>query len=78
MMSLSYFVGLGLLNVTGAAIYAMRIPERWYPGRFDLLGSSHQIMHVLVMCGAVSHNVGLARALDYWHGLKLEGRACGA
>jgi len=29
----------------GAAIYAQRIPERWYPGRFDYFLSSHQIFH---------------------------------
>ena len=75
-MSLTYFGGLGLLNFTGAAIYAARIPERFFPGRFDVLGASHQIMHVLVMCGAVSHSVGLTKALDYWHRRKLSGQKC--
>jgi adiponectin receptor len=58
-MSLTYFMGLGILNGTGTAIYTARIPERWYPRRFDIYGSSHQIMHVLVVCGALSHTVGL-------------------
>ena len=31
---------------SGAAIYAMRIPERWYPGKFDLVLHSHQLFHV--------------------------------
>lgn len=75
-MSISYFCGLGVLNFTGAAIYAARIPERWYPGRFDVWGASHQIMHVLVMCGAVSHSLGLVRALEYWVGLKAVGKTC--
>ena len=65
--SVTYFIGLGLLNFTGAAIYAARIPERWYPRAFDIYGSSHQIMHVLVMCGAWSWTQGLAKAFDYWH-----------
>lgn len=68
-------MGLGLLNFTGAAIYAARIPERWYPGRFDVWGASHQIMHVLVVCGAVSHSVGLLKALDYWDHEKSTGVA---
>lgn len=27
---------LGLLYITGAAFYALRVPERWFPGKFDL------------------------------------------
>jgi adiponectin receptor len=38
-MSLSYFIGLGLLNFTGDAIYATRIPERWYPKRDSISGA---------------------------------------
>jgi adiponectin receptor len=30
-MSLTYFIGLGILNGLGAAVYAARILERWYP-----------------------------------------------
>ena len=75
-MSLGYFVGLGALNFSGAAVYAARVPERWAPGRFDVVGASHQIMHVLVICGAVSHSIGLARAFDYWNALKDKGNAC--
>ena len=67
-MSLTNFVGLGLLNFCGAAIYAARIPERWSPRRFDAWGSSHQIMHVLVVCGALSHERGLLKAVEYWSG----------
>ena len=66
-MSLSGFLGLGVLNFSGAAIYAARIPERWYPRRFDIWGSSHQIMHVLVVCGATCQERGLLKALWWWH-----------
>jgi adiponectin receptor len=76
-MSLTYFMGLGILNGTGTAIYTARVPERWYPRRFDIYGSSHQIMHVLVVCGALSHTIGLVKAFDYWQGLgALDGGAC--
>lgn len=64
--SLSYFLGLGVLNFTGAALYTARLPERWFPRTFDIVGSSHQIMHVLVMLGALSHTIGLLKAFDYW------------
>ena len=75
-MSITYFVGLGLLNATGTAVYAARIPERWYPTTFDIFGSSHQIMHLLVICGAVSHAVGLLKAFDYWQLQKSSDPAC--
>ena len=75
-MSIGYFLGLGILNASGTAIYAARVPERWYPRRFDIYGSSHQIMHILVVCGAVSHAIGLIKAFDYWQLQKLSGNAC--
>ena len=75
-MAITYFLGLGLLNGTGTVIYAARLPEKWYPGTFDIWGSSHQIMHVLVACGALSHAVGLVKAFDYWNTMKGMGLAC--
>ena len=75
-MSITYFIGLGLLNGAGTAIYAMRIPERWSPKTFDIYGSSHQIMHVLVAVGALSYATGLLRAFDYWNVLKEMGESC--
>ena len=74
--SIDYFIGLALLNATGTAIYAARIPERWYPKTFDIYGSSHQFMHVLVALGAWSHAVGLLEAFDYWNGRKMMGEVC--
>lgn len=39
---------LGLF-VLGGVLSATFVPERWAPGRLDLVGNSHQIMHVLVV-----------------------------
>ncbi|KAI7213727.1 HlyIII-domain-containing protein [Hortaea werneckii] len=66
-IGLSWLVTQGLLYVAGAAIYAARIPERWSPGSFDLVGSSHQIFHVLVVLAAAAHLVGLLKAFDFEH-----------
>jgi len=66
-ISLNHFIGLGVLNFSGAAIYAARIPERWLPETFDLCGASHQIMHVLVVLGAISHEAGLVRGAAWWN-----------
>ncbi|KAL7753125.1 hypothetical protein RI367_001577 [Sorochytrium milnesiophthora] len=53
------------LYIGGAFIYASKIPERWAPGRFDLLLHSHQIWHVCVVAAAVAHYWS-ARALLVW------------
>jgi adiponectin receptor len=50
-----YEVAMGVFYVLGALIYAMRIPERWKPGMFDIAGHSHQLFHVLVVAGAYTH-----------------------
>ena len=75
-MAVTHLLGLGLLNATGTVIYAARVPEKWSPRTFDVYGSSHQIMHVLVACGALSHAIGLVRAFGYWHRMKGVGLAC--
>ena len=66
-IGLSWLILQGVLYVLGAAVYAGRIPERWKPGHYDILGNSHQIFHVLVLLAAVSHFIGLTKAFDYWH-----------
>ena len=42
-----------------------RIPEKWYPGRFDVVGSSHQIFHVFVVAAALVHWTGLIKAAEH-------------
>ncbi|KAL2607404.1 hypothetical protein R1flu_025977 [Riccia fluitans] len=48
-------VTMGGLYGLGAVIYATRIPERWKPGHFDIAGHSHQLFHILVVAGALTH-----------------------
>ncbi|XP_054266798.1 progestin and adipoQ receptor family member 4 [Macrosteles quadrilineatus] len=43
-----------VLSLLGGAIGAMRVPEKWFPGRLDLYFNSHNIMHVLVVCAVYS------------------------
>lgn len=42
-MGLDYLVASGALYVVGALLYALRVPERFAPGKFDYLGASHQM-----------------------------------
>jgi len=71
-MGLFYLVLQGILYIVGAAIYALRIPERFAPGKFDILGSSHQIFHIFVLAAAVTHFIGLCIAYEHWHERALE------
>lgn len=53
------------LYILGAAIYAARIPECIWPGKFDLIGHSHQIFHVMVVLAALCHGRCLYEANMY-------------
>lgn len=46
-----------------------RIPERLAPGKFDILGSSHQLFHIAIMCGMYSHLTGLVQGFTSAHTL---------
>lgn len=50
---------MGVLYITGASLYAARIPERFFPGKCDLFLHSHQIFHVLVTTAALVHYYGI-------------------
>ncbi|KAK3316528.1 mPR-typeG-protein-coupled receptor [Apodospora peruviana] len=63
-MALTWMVGMALVNLAGAVVFATRIPERWVPYRFDIVGCSHQIFHVAVMIAACLHFVGVLSA--FW------------
>jgi adiponectin receptor len=45
----------GLVYAAGAGIYVSRVPERCYPGKFDLCGASHQIFHCAVIVACCLH-----------------------
>jgi adiponectin receptor len=63
---LASYIDLIVLNSTGGLFYATRIPERFYRKIFDIYGSSHQVMHLLVICGALRYQTGLLAARQYW------------
>ncbi|KAH0025970.1 purine and uridine phosphorylase, partial [Aureobasidium melanogenum] len=63
-LSLEWMGLMALLNFLGCAAYAFRIPESKFPGKFDFVGASHQIMHVAVLAAGLVHYHGLSKALD--------------
>lgn len=49
----------------GAFFFATRLPERWYPGRFDLFLNSHNLMHICVLIAALIHWYGCMQSCIY-------------
>lgn len=54
-----------LWALIGSLISATRVPERWFPGKFDFILNSHNLMHVFVVFGAF-HMLAAAKADLLW------------
>jgi adiponectin receptor len=69
-----YLLLVALCYVVGAVLYLTRFPEKYFPGKFDFVFSSHQLWHLLVFAAAVIHYHGLVR-LYTWR-VELEEGVC--
>ena len=56
---------MGALYLFGAGLYVLRIPERFFPGKFDIWASSHQWFHVFVVTAALVHYDSLLNMVKY-------------
>lgn len=56
---------MAALYIGGGALYAFRIPERFWPGQFDVWASSHQLFHVCVVTAALVHYNALLKMVKY-------------
>ncbi|KAK7304131.1 hypothetical protein RJT34_15199 [Clitoria ternatea] len=65
LVALGFEVLMGVLYGTGAVFYVRRIPERWKPGVFDIAGHSHQIFHVFVLLGALTHTLATLVVMEF-------------
>ena len=63
--SLWGIVAMAATYIGGGALYAFRIPERFWPGKFDVWASSHQIFHCCVIVGAIVHYKTLFKMIRY-------------
>ncbi|KAH9887093.1 hemolysin-III channel protein-like protein Izh2 [Xylariomycetidae sp. FL2044] len=66
-MALQWVLATLIFNSLGAAAYALKFPEKWYPRRFDVFGASHQIMHIMVLFAGVAYVFGVLAAFDFLH-----------
>lgn len=63
--SLGWLLLMGVLYIIGGLIYALRVPERYFPGKCDIWFQSHQIFHVLVVSAAFVHYHGITEMAMY-------------
>ncbi|TMS39208.1 hypothetical protein L596_005772 [Steinernema carpocapsae] len=62
---LHWLVAMGSMYLIGAALYAFRIPERFFPGKCDIWFQSHQLFHTFVIIAAFIHFHGITRMAMY-------------
>jgi adiponectin receptor len=51
-----FWIAGGAAYIFGCLLYILRFPERFWPGKFDFVGSSHQIFHIMVFVGVALHH----------------------
>jgi adiponectin receptor len=85
--SMGWLILEGVFYIGGAVLYAARFPERLTHvdedeqtllenptvGKFDIIGHSHQIFHVLVVVAAFCHWQALVGCYHYLHQVTLPG-----
>lgn len=54
-INVTFVLWEALFYIIGATLYGLRLPERLMPGKFDLIGSSHQVFHCMVVIGSICH-----------------------
>jgi adiponectin receptor len=64
--SLGWMILMGCFYISGTTLYMLQVPERFFPGKFDIFFQSHQIMHVFVFIAVCVcyHAISL---LEYKH-----------
>ena len=60
-----YLAAMGAFYVGGAVVYLFHIPERWWPGKFDLWMSSHQIWHLMIVAAVLTHYLGVIHLFEW-------------
>lgn len=56
---------MGFCYVFGSLIYAKKWPESFFPGKFDSILSSHNIWHLFVLGGVISHYFAVMAAQQF-------------
>ena len=62
-LELEYFIVAGIMYIIGLVLYTTRFPEKCRHGKFDLIGSSHQLFHICVLLGGTLSLIGIIKAM---------------
>lgn len=65
-----------MVYLTGAVIYAAQVPEKWWPGKFDYAGASHNIWHLAVLGGILFHYTAMQEFYAGAFARRLEDDCC--
>lgn len=63
-LELEYFIIAGIMYIIGLILYTTRFPENYWNGKFDLIGSSHQIFHIFVLLGGGISLIGSIKSMN--------------
>eukprot|EP00741_Cyanophora_paradoxa_P017905 tig00021036_g17294.t1 len=63
--ALPWYLYSALLYATGTALFAMRFPERFWPGKFDIWLHSHQLFHTISVPAWLCFFTGVSRAYEW-------------
>lgn len=66
-IQLKYVILEAVFYICGALIYGMRFPEVLAPGKFDFVGHSHQIFHIMVVFGSICHFRAIVGSYIFLH-----------
>lgn len=62
---MGWFCLMAVMYITRAGLYAAQIPERIFPGKFDIWFQSQQIFHVLMVTVAFLHFCGVSNLQEF-------------
>ena len=62
---LPYYYAEGVILLCGALLYGAHIPERFYPGYFDMWMHSHFLFHSLVVLASAVHFYAVWTAFEW-------------
>lgn len=64
-LSVILFISQGIY-LLGTFLYAYQLPERFYPGKFDIFFNSHQFFHVCCTIAALGHNYAVLQLVRHF------------
>ena len=73
--ALKYLLVMACCYLVGGYTYVSRVPEKYWPGRFDYWLNSHQILHMMVIMGSLINWQGAVQSYHFWH-LAVPGSVC--